>query len=144
MLNLTFQGRGWKFPPQFVKEGCEALMVADEADIRESLIILLSTRLRERVIQSGYGCSLDALLFESVTFTFLSEVKDMIRTAIILYEARIDLIDITMDTSAINDGLIKIVVEYYVRATNARNNIVYPFYLNEGTNVDVGSKPANY
>jgi uncharacterized protein len=141
-MDKSFMGRGWKFPPTFVKKPCIALTVEAEEDIRESLHILLQTRLRERVMQSRYGCNLDMLLFESITTTFLSFVKEHIRSSIQLYEPRINLLQVTMDTSNLFSGMIQIRIDFEVRATNRRDNVVYPFYLNEGTHVDVNSFPA--
>jgi uncharacterized protein len=141
-MDKSFMGRGWKFPPTFIKHPSVALTVETEEDIRESLYILLRTRLRERVMQSSYGCNLDMLLFESITTTFLSFVKDHVSSSIRLYEPRVNLLQVTMDTSNMFSGMIMIRVDFEVRATNRRDNIVYPFYLNEGTHVDVGSFPA--
>jgi uncharacterized protein len=141
-MDKSFMGRGWAFPPTFIKNPCIALTVEAEEDIRESLHILLQTRLRERVMQSNYGCNLDMLLFESITTTFLSFVKDHVSSSIRLYEPRVNLLQVTMDTTNLFSGMILIRIDFEVRATNRRDNIVYPFYLNEGTHVDVASFPA--
>jgi uncharacterized protein len=113
-----------------------------EEDIRQSLVILLQTRMRERVMLSSYGCNLDMLLFESITTTFLSFVKDHVSSSIRLFEPRVNLLQVTMDTRNVTGGMIMISVDFEVRATNRRDNIVYPFYLNEGTHVDIGSFPG--
>jgi uncharacterized protein len=139
-MDKSFMGRGWKFPPTFEKGN--ALTVETEEDIRESLYILLRTRLRERIMQSSYGCNLDMLLFESITTTFLSFVKDHVSSSIRLYEPRVNLLQVTMDTTNLFSGMIMIRVDFEVRVTNRRDNIVYPFYLNEGTHVDSSSFPA--
>jgi uncharacterized protein len=135
-------GRGWAFPPTFSKQTCAVVTSETEEDIRQSLHILLQTRMRERVMQSSYGCNLDMLLFESITTTFLSFVKDHVSTSIRLYEPRVNLLQVTMDTRDLFSGAILIRVDFEVRATNRRDNIVYPFYLNEGTHVDTSSFPT--
>jgi hypothetical protein len=33
------------------------------------------------------------------------------------------------------DGVVKFRIEYEIQATNIRDNIVYPFYILEGTNI---------
>lgn len=131
----AFLGRGWGFSPAFDKLSGEVLMLEGADDIVSSLEILLSTRPGERVMQPDYGCNLDVLLFEPLTTTLVSEVKDIIETAIMYYEPRITLEDIDISMADPHQGLVLIEIEYTVRETNSRFNFVYPFYLNEGTNI---------
>ena len=42
------------------------------------------------------------------------------------------MLSLEVDTSAQYEGKVSLVLEYAVRATNSRFNLVYPFYLNEG------------
>ena len=110
-------------------------MLSDEEDIQSSLEILLSTRQGERVMLHKYGCNLDEMVFEPMTTTFKTYIKDMIQTAILYYEPRIDVKKITLDDSRDAEGVILVIIEYIVRSTNSRYNFVYPFYKNEGTQV---------
>jgi hypothetical protein len=111
-------------------------MLSDEADIQSSLEILLSTRQGERVMLHKYGCNLDEMVFEPMTTTFKTYIKDMIQTAILYYEPRIDVKKISLDETRDVEGVIVIIIEYVVRSTNSRYNFVYPFYKNEGTQVN--------
>lgn len=131
----SFLGTGWSFPPTFNKATLQVDMLSDEADIQSSLEILLSTRQGERVMLHKYGCNLDEMVFEPMTTTFKTYIKDMIQTAILYYEARIDVKKITLDDSRDAEGVILVIVEYIIRSTNSRYNFVYPFYKNEGTQV---------
>jgi len=131
----SFLGTGWSFPPTFNKATDEVDMLSDEADIQSSLEILLSTRQGERVMQHKYGCNLDEMVFEPMTTTFKTYIKDMIQTAILYYEARIDVKKIDIDDSRDAEGVILVTIDYVVRSTNSRFNFVYPFYKNEGTQV---------
>ncbi len=132
----SFLGIGWGFPPTFSKRTMEVDMLSDEEDIRSSLHILLSTRQGERVMLHKYGCNLDEMVFEPMTTTFKTYIKDMIQTAILYYEPRIDAKKITIDDSRDAEGVIVVIIEYVVRSTNSRYNFVYPFYKNEGTQVN--------
>ena len=138
-----FLGRGWKFPPEFSRETGGPLMSEAETDIKESLVILLSTSARERVMQSAYGCNLAGQLFEAMNVTFLTMLKDHVTMSIKLYEPRIELLDITMLTENLTDGILDISISYYIRNINRRDSIVYPFFLNEGTHVAADSFPLN-
>ena len=131
----SFLGTGWSFPPEFRKQTQSVKMISDEEDIKSSLEILLTTRLTERVMFPEYGCNLEELLFENLNRTLITYVSELIRTAILYHEPRIDVdrIDIT-DTNQ-EEGRLDIKVSYTVRATNSRNNVVFPFYLEEGTDI---------
>jgi len=129
----SFLGTGWSFPPVFDAATDVLELVSEEADIQQSLQILLSTRKGERIMLPDYGCNLDEMMFETMTTTFKTYIREMIRNAILLYEARIDLNAVTIDDSREAEGVILIIVQYTVRTTNSRFNFVYPFYKNEGT-----------
>jgi phage baseplate assembly protein W len=129
-LNDSFLGRGWSFPPTFNK-GDGVQMLQGEDDIQSSLQILLSTSIGERVMQPEFGCNTNAMLFESITTGFQTYMKNLVKNAILLYEPRIDLQSVDLLTQNAADGLILISIDYVVRTTNTRGNLVYPFYVNE-------------
>jgi phage baseplate assembly protein W len=131
----AFLGRGWSFPPTFDRKAQGVKMVSGEKDVQESLQILLSTKIGERVMQPAFGSNLDDLLFESITTTFLTLIQTQIERAIIFYEPRIRINKVNILIDDIQEGLILIELDYTIRTTNARNNLVYPYYLNEGTEV---------
>ena len=122
----SFLGTGWSFPPEFRDGG--AVMTDDEDDIRASLGILLRTAPGERFLQPKYGLDVGAALFEPVSTTMRTALADRARIAILLYEPRIDLVDLQIDSPDPNDGSLRILLEYVVRATNSRFNLVFPFY----------------
>lgn len=126
-----YLGTGWGFPPSFAANGDVALVSADE-DIRQSLQILLSTRLGERVMQPTYGCNLDELLFEPLSATVASNIKELVRTAILYHEPRIRLERVDLQLDRDRQGVVLITVDYIIRATNSRFSFVYPFYVEEG------------
>lgn len=134
-LTRPFLGRGWSFPPEFDRQAGAVLMLEEETDIQSSLYILLSTRLGERVMLPGYGCNMDSLVFEAMNLTLLTYLKDLVENAILYHEPRIELDKVIIDTTSQNEGLLLIEIHYNVRTTNSRYNYVYPFYLNEGTNL---------
>ena len=128
----SFLGRGWSFPPEFNRGAKAVKMLEDEADIESSLEILLSTRLGERVMVPKYGCNLDELLFKPLNLTLKTYVVDLIKTAILYYEPRIDVTKIDIDPSDELNGVLLINIEYIIRTTNSRKNMVYPYYKEEG------------
>ncbi|NQU87671.1 MAG: GPW/gp25 family protein [Mariniphaga sp.] len=131
----SFLGRGWGFPPEFNKKNKEVGMIENEEDIHSSLEILFSTSLGERIMVPDYGSNLDELLFNPLNLTLITYVIDLIKTAILYYEPRIkiDKIDIAPDNEL--EGILLISLDYTIRATNSRKNMVFPYYKQEGTDV---------
>lgn len=138
-LTRPFLGRGWSFPTEFDRQAKGVLMLEEETDIQSSLHILLSTKLGERVMLPGYGCNMDSLVFEAMNLTLLTYMKDLVENAILYHEPRIELDKVVIDTTQQNEGLLLIEIKYMVRTTNSRYNYVYPFYLNEGTNLTINT-----
>ncbi|EMS32769.1 GPW/gp25 family protein [Mariniradius saccharolyticus AK6] len=106
-------------------------MLSDEADIQSSLEILLATKRGERVMRLDYGCDLHELLFEPLTTTFKTYIVDLIRTAILYHEPRIEVEKIDLNDTGELEGRIIITITYKVRSTNSRFNFVFPFFKNE-------------
>jgi len=131
----TFLGIGWSFPPEFKEKTKAVTMLTDEEDIKSSLEILLSTKIGERIMQPKYGCNMDELLFSPLNQTLKTFVSDLIKTAILYHEPRIDVekIDITKGDEL--SGELLVLIDFSVRATNSRINMVYPFYKLEGTDL---------
>lgn len=129
-----FLGKGWSFPPAFDNQGRNLQVVEAEQDIRESLHILLSTSLGERVMRPTFGWKRDALVFEPLSTSFATVLKRDIETAVLFFEPRIELNKLTFETSASQEGMVLIRLDYTIRATNTRTNLVFPFYLDEATN----------
>ncbi|MCL1123742.1 GPW/gp25 family protein [Shewanella surugensis] len=137
MDDNTFLGRGWCFPPEFSFDDRKVKMVTDVDDIDESLTILLSTTPGERVMQPDYGCRIKAMVFEEINQSILTQIRHAIEQAILFFEPRIILEEIDIDTHQSLEGRLSIHLDYTVITTNSRRNKVYPFYILEGTLVDL-------
>ena len=129
--DANFLGRGWSFPPSFTPGGAEVLTVAGEDDIEQSLGLLLATRRGERVMRPNFGCDLNEFLFEEVTPALVGQVRDLISAAILHHEPRVTLNEVEVSDQQASEGLLLVQIDYTVRATNSRYNLVYPFYLRE-------------
>lgn len=127
-----FLGRGWQFPLRFDPRNRQVGMVADVEDIEESLRILFGTNPGERVMQPAYGCGLRRAVFESINESTLTELRELIRRAILFFEPRILLERIDTEVEPL-EGRIDLKLDYTVRTTNTRHNLVYPLYLDQAT-----------
>lgn len=132
----SFLGTGWSFPPTFNPDSGTVEMVSDLEDIKESLNILLSTSLGERVLQPDYGCNLNDYMFDSLNNSLIGIIKHHVENAILFFEPRIiaERVDVTAaDSSDLIEGRFTINVEYSIPETNSRFNFVYDYYLNEAS-----------
>jgi phage baseplate assembly protein W len=140
--DYPFLGTGWKFPPEFEYNKdpvtgdftAGVALVSGVDDIEESLNILLSTSLGERVMQPDYGCNLTDYIFDPLDSGMIGYLKDRVQNSILYYESRITVENINVtpgDSPDLWQGRFTISLEYSVPSTNSRFNYVYDFYLNE-------------
>lgn len=134
-INTDFLGKGWSFPPEFNETEGILKMTTDVEDINNSLIILLSTRPGERVMFPDYGCDLQEMFFKPLDLTLITQMKGIIERSILYHEPRINILNIDIDTQEELHGEILIKIDYEVRNTNTRSNIVFPFYKGEATEI---------
>lgn len=125
-----FIGTGWSFPPAFDAAAGGVEMRSGIADIEESLRIIFTTHLGERVMQPQFGAALDQHVFDPMNNSRLSYLEDQIRRAILYHEPRIDAEDIQVSPDH-REGRLLIAIGYRVRGANSRFNFVYPYYLEE-------------
>jgi len=129
--NKSFLGVGWSF--QLETAGGQADMVQFEEDVRQAILIILLTNNGERMMRPTFGAGLNKFLFEPINPTTMSALQTRVHDALIDWEPRIDVIDVTVSASPKQSGTVLIEISYRVRATNSIGNLVYPFYLGEGS-----------
>jgi phage baseplate assembly protein W len=128
-----FRGRGWKFPIRFGRDTVE--MLSGNEDIENSLDILFSTQVGERVMHPNYGTALSGFAFSPMNKTTLTYMQSIISDEILYNEPRINVRNIDIRPSISEEGRLDIDIEYVVNATNNRYNYVFPFYIREATNL---------
>ncbi len=129
----TFLGTGWTFPPTFDRLSASVVMSSDEANIRQCLWVLFSTTIGERLMLATYGTGLRLNVFDAMTTTVLNDIRSQILKAVLDWEPRIDVTGIDIKVPSALDGELSICIDFIIRQTNSRSNMVYPFYLNEAT-----------
>jgi hypothetical protein len=129
MKNL-FLGNGLKFPFKIDEANCVAL-VSNEEDIREAIKIILCTAPGERVMRPEFGCGINEYVFSVINSSNLLQIENEIERALTIYEPRILIIDVDASAQESANGFLNISIEYEVKSSNARHNMVYPFYLRE-------------
>jgi phage baseplate assembly protein W len=129
----AFLGTGWSFPPTFTRHGLTVVTATGAADVRQSLWVLFSTAPGERVMLPTYGCGIWRMVFRTLTTTATTEIADAVAKAVLEWEPRVDLDGVAVKADPEQQGLVTVSVDYVIRTTNTRDNLVYPFYLREGT-----------
>lgn len=129
-IDKNIIGKGWAFPPQFKADTNQTVMVDGFEDINQSLYILFTTEIGERVMQPNYGSALKSMIFESINEHFKSYMRMVLTRSILLYEARIKPISIDFMEDDTLNGRYLMHLEYFVLNTKQKNSFVFPFYLN--------------
>jgi phage baseplate assembly protein W len=131
-LDTVFLGRGWAFPFRLEPASGRVATIADEADIRESILIILKTAKGERVMRPDFGCGIHNLVFAAIDTATLAQVKRDVADALRDYEARIVVTNVEARAGNLLNGQLIIEIDYRVRQTNQPGNLVFPFYFREG------------
>jgi phage baseplate assembly protein W len=128
----TFLGVGWGFPVELNSFG--AIQTAEyEESVRQAIWIILGTAKGERVMRPDFGCGIYDLVFGVNSASTSGKVAQAVREALLMYEPRIDVLDVEVQPQEPGDTLL-INIEYEVRTTNNVFNLVYPFYLERSPN----------
>jgi uncharacterized protein len=127
-----YLGVGWKFPLQVTAAGRIA-QARYEQRIEEAIYLILSTAKGERVMLPNFGCRIHELVFAPNNAQTRGLVVQQVREALVNSERRVDVLDVSAESSPGEPNLLLIRVSYRVRANNALGNLVYPFYVNEGS-----------
>lgn len=128
----AFLGTGWGFPVALDPNSGRTAMVAAEVDIEQAIRIILATAPGERVMRPDFGCGANELVFETLDTATFARVQRAVTDALTRFEPRIELLAVSVDPTQAANGLLLVLIDYRVRATNQSGNMVYPFYFREG------------
>jgi uncharacterized protein len=126
-----YLGVGWKFPLRINAQGGFSFSYYEE-DVQEAIWIILSTAKGERQMLPEFGCGIHDYVFAPNNATTQGNIAHAVRQALTEWEPRIDLLDVSVDGSTAPNMLL-IRVDYRIRANNSLYNLVYPFFIQEGT-----------
>lgn len=129
-ISKDFLGTGWKFPFNVDSRGKMAVSRYEEG-IKESIHIILRTAKGERLMRPDFGCDINKYSFGSMDTLSIHLIENAVLEALIKWEPRIEVTSVKAEPDPEGRGLM-IGIEYQVRTTNTRFNLVYPFYITEG------------
>ena len=123
-------GIGWSFPVKPV--GGRLQFARYEDDIEQAIQIILLTVRLERPMLPEFGAGIRNYVFEPNSPPTHRSIEETVRQALIDWEPRINLEQVTVTPDDVEPNRLLIHVDYVVRATNTFYNRVFPFYLLEG------------
>ncbi|MBQ1880758.1 MAG: GPW/gp25 family protein [Lachnospiraceae bacterium] len=135
MADRRFLGTGMKFPPQIDPATGRFMTVSGAKNVKESLYLILMTQVTERLVRPDFGSDIMSYTFMDTGSTMMSIFRRNITETIMSQEPRISEVNVDMEYVE-NRGAIIVNIEYLVSATNTRDNLVFPFYLDKGGALD--------
>lgn len=129
--NREYLGVGWTFPIRINALGGFSLS-RYEQDVQEAIWIILSTARGERQMVPDFGCGIHDYVFAPNNAATQGNLAHAVRQALTQWEPRIDVLDVNVDGTT-EPNMLVIRLDYRIRTNNSLYNLVYPFYLQEGT-----------
>lgn len=124
-------GSGWAFPPDLDAQGRVAL-VSNEVEVEQSVRIILTTNIGERVMRPTFGCRLRELVFMPNNLDTATRAREYIEEALGMWEPRIDVGEIRVRPNPHRENELLIEIDYIIKNTRDTRTLVYPFYLIPG------------
>jgi len=128
-MDAGFLGLGWNFPIVLDDDGQVKMAPDPEEGISQAIWMILGTSPGERVMRPDFGCGINDLVFGVNNAGTANAVAGEVREALALWEPRIDVLDVYAVPDSSRSNVLLIEINYQVRSTNSRFNLVYPFYL---------------
>lgn len=131
-MGEEFLGKGWSFPVGTPDAGGEIILSGEEEKIAESVRIILGTAPGERLMRPDFGCGIHDYVFAPNNVRTAGLIRFHVEEALNRWEPRIDLQQVRVEPDPDNPAVILLSIDYRVKSTDSRYNMVYPFYLERG------------
>lgn len=127
-MSQQFIGAGWAFPPRTDQTGGIALVTRD-TEIDEAIRLILGTAVGERPMRPEFGSRLHEFMFAAADATTAGLIAHDVRRSLERWEPRIDVREVDVSIDQNEPSLLYIDIDYSVRSSNDRRNLVFPFYV---------------
>ncbi len=104
-------------------------MVDEQASVRQSILLLLSTSPGERIMRPDYGCDLNQLVFMPNDATTHGLAIHYVSRALQRWEPRVEILHLDASSNATDPGRMDVLLEYRVRGASAVDRLTYPLNL---------------
>ena len=122
MTTANVLGRGISFPPRVGADG-RVSWSEGEANVRDSIRVILMTDQRERVRLPSFGGGLGRFLFEPNTVTTRHLIQDRIVRALGQWEPRIAVESVDVEADPSNPRTAIATINYKLVATQSRERV---------------------
>lgn len=127
-MSEAFLGTGWRFP--ILPDDAGRLGYASgEQSIEHCLRALLLTATGERVMRPDFGTRAQESVFAPGSVQNLRDLERSVAQAVRTYEPRVELDGVRAEADPLDEFRVTVSVEYRIRRTNTKANLVFPFYL---------------
>lgn len=123
-----FLGRGWSFPIATDLDG-RIVESSEEEQVRQAIELILRTAPGERVMRPDFGCGIHELVFDTMSDEAIGRVQGEVTDALAKWEPRITVLEVTAQQDPDERTRLLVEIDYSVRSTNSRFNLVFPFYV---------------
>jgi phage baseplate assembly protein W len=126
-MTQDFIGAGWAFPLGVGPQGGIAL-VRREVELEQAMRLILSTYPGERPMRPEFGSRIRDFVFRAVNIETIAELSHEVRNALLRWEPRVNIEAVLVIPDPSDEGALYIDIQYVVKDTNDRRNLVFPFY----------------
>lgn len=128
MAKNNFIGSGFAFPMHVNVLGGTG-MSEEDANIRQSMMLILGTAPGERLYRPEFGCAIHDILFEPNTMLTAAKIEYEVKRSLLAFEPRISDVEVRAMPDEDEPTRMNVSISYIIRKTNTTANLVYPFYL---------------
>lgn len=137
LSDSNFLGTGWTFPPTFDGATDQLHLSSGDANIKQSIDVVLQTPKGSRSLQPTYGCDLSRFIFRQIDATAQAQMIESVKQTLLDCEPRIKVESVAF--SSLGEGsMVALNICFQIKQTNTRHNHVFPFSLIEGTLLNTG------
>ena len=129
----SFLGKGMKFPPQINPATGRFVTASAEESVKQSIYLILMTQVTERPLRPEFGSNI-------MSYTFMDKNAGRLN---MVSRPRVSDVSVDIDMGE-RSGVLIFNIDYTIAATNTRDNLVFPFYLNVTDEEEEEGEPEIY
>jgi len=126
-MSIDFVGTGWRFPLETDPQGGFALAGGTDK-LEQAMRLILTTYPGERPMRPEFGSRLRDYVFGPASMEHAADLSHEVHQALVRWEPRIEVDRVETYASPTDLAMLYIDIEYTVKATNDKRNLVFPFY----------------
>jgi uncharacterized protein len=126
-MPADFVGAGLSFPVVCTTAGSVAL-VSGERELEQAMRLILLTYPGERPMRPEFGSRVRDFIFRPADESMGAELAHEVRASLLRWEPRVDVVSVAVAPDRDSASTVFIDIQYTIKGTNDRRNLVFPFY----------------